>query len=136
MAAPAFRAGLLGAALRVLLAHKDPHELDAIRTALESTDCEVVTAVDGADTLTVAYAEQPDVVVVSASLGRMGGFAVSRELKRRAVMGELPEPKIVVLLERAEDGWQAASARADAWLTHPKDKAEIDQVVRGLLGAA
>lgn len=122
--------------MRVLVAHKDPHELDALRVAIEADDCEVVTAVDGPDTLDVAYAQHPDAVVVSASLGRMGGFAVSRELKRRAEAGELPEPKVLVILERAEDAWQAERAGADLWVPRPRDVGAVDQLVRQMVGSS
>lgn len=119
----------------VLVADKDPYDLDALKAGLEADDCEVVTTADGPVVLKLASSRSPDAVVAAASLGRMGGFAVSRELKRRSDSGEIREPVVIVLLEREADSWLAAWSRCDAWLTEPVDPADVDQLVRDLLAS-
>jgi CheY-like chemotaxis protein len=83
--------------------------------------------------MTLARERSPDAVVVASSLGQMGGFAVSRELKTLAETGQVPEPKVVVLLEREADAWLAAWSRCDAWLTKPVDPNEVAYLVQELV---
>jgi CheY-like chemotaxis protein len=121
--------------LLVLVADRDPAEREALKAGLDAGDCQVVTATDGPVIVNLAMQRSPDAVVVSSSLGRMGGFAVSRELKTLAAIGRIPEPKVVVLLDRDADAWLAGWAQCDAWRTKPVDAAEIDQLVRELVGS-
>lgn len=117
----------------IVLGHKDPYELQALQAALVAPHREVLILPDGENIVTVAQSRSPDVVVVSQSLGQMGGFAVSRELKMLADVGAIREPKVVVLLERAADAWLARWSRCDAYVLAPHDSAEIDAVVQSLV---
>jgi DNA-binding response OmpR family regulator len=116
----------------LVLADKDPHELEVLRAGLDAPGREVIVLVDGENIITLARSRSPDVVVVAASLGHMGGFAVSYKLKNMADNGEIREPKTVVLLERDADSWLANWSRCDAYLTKPVDPAEIDAIVTEL----
>ena len=118
----------------VVVADKDPYDLQVMQAALLSADRELLIVGDGENIITIASARSPDVVVVGQSLGQMGGFAVSRELKMLADTGEIREPKIIVLLERAADAWLADWARADAHLLKPVDPAELDELIDRLVG--
>jgi DNA-binding NarL/FixJ family response regulator len=118
--------------LLIVLADKDPYDLDALRSALDAPDREILTVADGANVVVLAAARSPDVVIVAASIGRMGGFAVSRQLKTMADTGEIREPVVIVLLERDADGWVADWSRCDAYLTKPADPLEVDELVRKL----
>jgi DNA-binding NarL/FixJ family response regulator len=119
----------------LVLADKDPHELEVLRAGLDAPDREIIALVDGENIITLARSRSPDVVVVAASLGSMGGFAVSYKLKNMADNAEITEPKTVVLLERTADAWLAKWSRCDAFLTKPVDPAEIDAVVTELAAA-
>lgn len=116
----------------VLIADKDPYDLQAMRAALQAPDVTVVEARDGKEVLRLASEHLPDVVVVAASLGQMGGFAVSRELKTMADNGELPEPKVIVLLERDADAWLASWSLCTAYRTKPVVLEEFDSLVRSI----
>lgn len=120
----------------VIVADKDPEDLQTLRDGLAASDCEVVSATDGQVVVKLASNRSPDAVVVGASLDRMGGFAVSRDLKTMAEAGEIREPKVILLLERDADTWLASWSRCDAWRTKPLDVAEIDQLLRELVGAS
>jgi DNA-binding NarL/FixJ family response regulator len=119
----------------VVLADKDPYDLAALRSGIDAPDREIVEVSDGPNVVTLAHARGPDVVVVAASIGQMGGFAVSRELKTLADEGRIPDPKVIVLLERAADAWIAGWSRCDAWRVKPVDPAEIDEIISDLVGA-
>jgi DNA-binding response OmpR family regulator len=117
----------------VVIAEKDPHELESLRAAFEASDCEVLAAFDGKVAVTLARERSPDAVVVTSSLGSMGGFAVSREIKTSAEAGEHREPKVVLLLEREADVWLAGWSRCDAWLVKPVDPQDVAELVGALL---
>lgn len=120
----------------VLVADKDPQDLEALASCLKASDQKVMTARDGAEIVDLAMEHSPEAIVVAASLGQMGGFAVSRHLKTCAEAGEISEPKILVLLEREADAWLAAWSRCDAWLCEPIDPVDVADRVRELLSAS
>ena len=114
----------------VVVADKDPIELAGIRGALESPDTEVFSGTDGSVVVKLTEQHEPHAVVVGASLGRMGGFAVSRELKTMADQGQIREPWVVVLIEREADTWLAGWSRCDAWMLKPVDPIDVANLVR------
>lgn len=121
----------------VLLADKDPYQLEEMRSDLAGPDFEVVTAGDGRQVLALAAQRRPDIVIAAASLGQMGGFAIARELKMLADRsGSPPPPAIAVLIEREADAWLAAWSRCDAWRTKPIDPDELRALVRELRSVA
>lgn len=117
----------------IVLADKDPYDLQALQAAIAAPDREVLIVEDGENILTLAQSRSPDVVVVGSSLGQMGGFAVARELKMLSENRGVRGPKLIVLLERSADVWLANWARADAYLIPPIDPADVDRIVRDLV---
>jgi CheY-like chemotaxis protein len=119
----------------LVIADKDPYDIAILRSALSHPDREIIEVDDGQNVITLAHARSPDAVVVAASIGSMGGFAVSYELKTMADEGKIRDPKVIVLLERSADAWLANWSRCDAWRVKPVDAAEIDEVITDLVGA-
>lgn len=119
----------------VVIAEKDPHDLEALRAAFEAPDCEVIAAFDGTLALSLTRERSPDALVLSSSLGRLGGLACSREIKTSVQQGEIPDPKVVVLFEREADTWLAGWSRCDAWLVKPVNPLDAADLVRELLAA-
>ena len=117
----------------IVIAEKDPHDLEALRAAFQAPDCEVLAAFDGNLALALARERSPGAVVLSSSLGQLGGLACSREIKTSVQQGEIPDPKIVILFERDADSWLAEWSRCDAWLVKPVDPADVADLVRELL---
>ena len=118
--------------MRVLLVEKNPLELEAMRLGLDAPDLDIEVSTDGDRALTRALKEPPRVVVTTSSLGQMGGFALSRELKTLHERGDLPEVAVIVLLERSVDSWLADWSRCDAHRTKPVDLVELESLVRQL----
>ena len=116
----------------IVVADKDPYDLQALQATLVGPNREVLIVGDGENIKTIASSRSPDIVIVGSSLGQMGGFAVARELKMLADTGDITEPKVIVLLEREADAWLAKWARCDAFLTKPVDPSEVDDLVRQL----
>lgn len=117
----------------VVLADKDPYDLQALQAGLAAPGREVLIVEDGPNIITLAESRHIDVIVVGQSLGHMGGFAVSRELKQLAENGMIRAPKVVVLLERSADAWLANWSRCDAHLVKPIDVAELDALIEELV---
>jgi DNA-binding response OmpR family regulator len=119
----------------IAIADKDPYDLQALQAGLAAPDREILIVADGENVVTLAESRHVDVAIVGASLGHMGGFAVSRELKMLADTGAIVAPKVIVMLEREADAWLANWSRSDAWLVKPVDIVELDRMV-GELAAA
>jgi len=120
--------------MRVIVADKDPYDLAAYKSAIEASDVRVITATDGAELERLVAEQLPDVVVVASSLGHMGGFACSRDLKTMQDTGVIPQIKVLVLLEREADAWLAAWSRCDAYLVKPIEPDEVARVTAELGG--
>jgi DNA-binding response OmpR family regulator len=60
---------------------------------------------------------RPDVVIVDLQVRNMGGMAVVRDIK--ATVAPEKMPRLVILLDRAVDGFLAKRAGADAWVVKP-----------------
>ena len=119
----------------IAVADKDPYDLQALQAGLAAPDREVLIVADGENVVTLAESRHVDVVIVGASLGHMGGFAVSRELKMLAENGAIVAPKLIVMIEREADAWLANWSRADAWVVKPVDITALDRLI-GELAAA
>lgn len=119
----------------IVIAEKDPYDLEVLKSGLSSPDREIVAVADGDNVITLARSRQIDVVIVSASIGHQGGFGVCYELKRMAENNEIMEPKVIVMKERDADAWLADWSMCDAHPTKPIDPAEIDELVTDLTAA-
>ena len=116
----------------VVLADKDPYDLQALQAVLSAPGREVLILADGENIITLAESRSPDVVVVGSSLGQMGGLAVSRELKMYSRAGRFKEPKVIVLLERSADSWITGWSQCDAYLVKPCDPEAVEDLVEEL----
>jgi DNA-binding response OmpR family regulator len=116
----------------VVVADKDPYDLQALQAGLTAPDREVLVVEDGENVVTLATARHVDVAVVGASLGAMGGFAVSRDLKMHGDVGAIVAPKVIIMIERQADSWLAAWSRCDAYVVKPVDIVQLENLVSEL----
>jgi DNA-binding response OmpR family regulator len=119
----------------IVIADKDPYDLQVLQAGLGAPDREVLIVADGDNVVTLAQSRRVDVAILGASLGHMGGFAVSRDLKIHADAGMLISPKVIVMIERDADAWLANWSRCDAWLVKPVDIVALDNLVGELAGS-
>ena len=80
------------------------------------------TLIDHEDPLTVGEVlqdEKPEVVIVDLQVGNMGGMAVAREIHQQAALAGEDEVPVVLLLDRAADGFLAKRSGVAAWVTKP-----------------
>lgn len=110
--------------MKILVVSEDPRARDFVRSSVGS-DAEYLVALNGLEAIRVAKEEAPDIVVADETTEPFGAFGMSRELKMLA-----DPPRVVVILERAQDAWLAKWSGADRWLVRPVDPFELAEAVR------
>ncbi len=118
----------------ILIVGREQALRDRIRLALDrlgtaGITVDLVEAGDANHAMTLAEAEQPDLVVVEVGISPYGGFGLTRDLKS---FPELSCP-VVVVLERPQDAWLGRWSGADALVHRPVDPFALAQVARRLL---
>ena len=118
---------------RVLVAD-DEHAITAlVSDMLTHAGFEVVRAHGGAEALTLARAERPDLVLLDVMMPDLDGRDACRALKMDLELGKIP----VVLFSSADERdvqWRGAGA--DAFLQKPFSIRELPGFVRRLLDGA
>ena len=110
--------------MRILVVSEDPRMLDWVRTSVGS-DAEYLFAANGLDALRSARADRLDIVIADETTEPFGAFGLSRELK----MLRNP-PRVIVILDRAQDKWLAKWSGADRWFVRPVDPFELADAAR------
>ena len=108
---------------------------DQVRTALASSDTQVVEVSRGQDVRDAVGEHAPDLVVLDMQIGNMGGVACAIDLHLEADAGRVPDAKILLLLDREADRFLAKRAAADAELVKPLDAGTLRRTMKRLLGA-
>ena len=113
---------------RLLVVEDDDSIRTPLRWAMEDEGYTVEEAVSGEDACAVVEAAPPDVMLLDLMLGRMDGFGVIRNVRRRH---DLP---IIVVSARADthDIVAALEAGADDYVTKPFHVREITARLRAL----
>ena len=109
---------------------------DQVRTALASSDTQVVEVTRGQDVRAAVAEHAPDLVVLDMQIGNMGGVATAIDLHLEADAGRVPETKILLLLDREADRFLAKRADADGELVKPIDAGILRRAAKPLLGPA
>jgi DNA-binding response OmpR family regulator len=100
-----------------------------VHAALNEPDYTLIDHADPTTALDVVVAEDPAAVVVDLQIASMGGMAVARELHQQAGLADRPEVPVVMLLDRAADGFLAKRAGVAAWVTKPFTAHELRTAV-------
>lgn len=111
--------------MKILVVSEDARACDWVRSAIGS-DFIYIDAANGLEALRFAQETEPDVVIADETTEPYGAFGLARELKALS-----RPPKVIVLLERAQDTWLAKWSGADSWLLRPIDPFELAETVRG-----
>ena len=102
----------------ILLVDDEPHVLEVLRVTLEDLGFRLLEAQDGPGALTIAKAENPDLVVLDVMLPSMSGLEVCKMLKQSAET--VGTPVIMLTARSGEDDSKAGyEAGADRYLTKP-----------------
>lgn len=113
------------AAVRAALGTKPAPDLPAVRVREVATEPAVIEAMDGI----AKGAGRIDLAILDGEAVPAGGIGIARQLKDEIFQC----PPLLVLTGRAQDGWLATWARADAIVPHPIDPVRLADVAAALL---
>ncbi len=113
--------------MKILLVSEDPRTREFVRASVGS-DATYLDATNGREALRIASSEPVDVVIADETTEAFGAFGLSRELKM-----SVDPPRVIVVLERAQDDWLARWSGADRLFVRPVDPFELAHAVRSLM---
>jgi CheY-like chemotaxis protein len=112
------------AAVRAALGTKPAPDLPDVRIREVATEPAVIEAMDA-----IAKGSQIDLAILDGEAVPAGGIGIARQLKDEIYQC----PPLLVLTGRAQDGWLATWARADAVVPHPIDPIRLADIAATLL---
>jgi len=110
--------------LRLALGTRPDPDLPALALEEFATAPALVERMDAA-----VKGVRADLVILDGEAVPVGGMGLARQLKDEIYQC----PPLLVLTGRAQDGWLATWARADAVVSHPIDPVRLAEVAVGLL---
>jgi DNA-binding response OmpR family regulator len=119
---------------RVLIAEDESNIVESLRFVLSREGYEVSHALDGAEALSVARRERPDVLVLDLMLPKLSGFDVLKEL--RAEDGTKTLPVLMLTAKgQAHDRQAAEGLGVDAFMTKPFSNADVVAEIARITGS-
>lgn len=117
---------------KILLVEDNEMNRDMLSRRLERKGYQVCLAVDGAQAITLACTEAPDLILMDISLPVLDGWAATRHLKALPEMQHIP---IIALTAHAMAGdrEQSLAAGCDEYDTKPVDAARLMMKIETLL---
>lgn len=119
---------------KILIVEDDAFNRDLFEAALEDK-YRLLQAENGRDALMIAAAECPDLILLDVELPDVDGYEVARQLRQRAVGGEVP----VIFVsgrDRIEDRLQGYEAGGDDYVVKPFEREELLAKIGRLLRSA
>ena len=120
---------------KILLVEDNEMNRDMLSRRLSRNGFEVVVAVDGAQAVTMAAAEKPDLILMDMSLPVMDGLEATRHVKAAASTRSIP---IIALTANALDEEREACRLAgmDGFLTKPLDRERLKAALAAVTAAS
>ena len=117
---------------RILIVDDSPTEMFRFREILSKHGYEVLEATNGADGVTLAQAELPDLVLMDVVMPGVNGFQATRQIARGAVTKHIP---IVIVSTKDQDTDRVWGKRQGAcdYLTKPIDESQLISVIKRYL---
>ena len=117
---------------RILVVDDSPTETHRLVNALASHGHQVLTAATGTDGVSLAAAEQPDVILMDVVMPGINGFQATREITRSTSTSHIP---VIIVSSKDQDADKVWGERQGAcgYLTKPVDDKTLLTTVNGLL---
>lgn len=119
---------------RILVVDDSPTETFRFREILTKHGYEVIEATNGADGVTMAQAELPDLVLMDVVMPGVNGFQATREIARGSTTKHIPVV-IVSTKDQATDRVWGKRQGARDYLTKPIDEEQLIDVIKQQLNA-
>ena len=117
---------------RVLIADDNEPNRELLEAYLADVDCEIATAVDGADTLAQVTAFRPDMILLDVMMPKLSGFEVCQRLNGDSVTSPIMILMVTALGELG-DIERAVEAGTDDFLSKPVNRIELVKRVENML---
>ncbi|APR69527.1 MULTISPECIES: response regulator [Acinetobacter] len=117
---------------RILIVDDSPTETFRFREILTKHGYEVLEATNGADGVTMAQAELPDLVLMDVVMPGMNGFQATRQISKAKDTQHIPVV-IVSTKDQATDRVWGKRQGASDYLTKPVDEQQLIDVIKQLL---
>lgn len=121
-------------ASRIIVIADEAWARNDVHAALTEPDYTLIDHTDPATAGDALRSEKPDAVVVDLQIANMGGMAVARELQQQAALAGETSVPVVMLLDRAADGFLAKRSGVAAWVTKPFTAHDIRTAVEQAIG--
>lgn len=116
----------------ILVADDHAENVDILRTRLEASGYQILTAADGEAALSIARTYQPDLILLDIMMPKMDGIEVCKRLK-----GDPDQPFVPIILITAKsdpkDVVVGLDAGAEEYLHKPVDQTALVSRVRSML---
>ena len=119
---------------RILVVDDSPTEMFRFKEILNKNGYTVLEATNGADGVTVAQAEQPDLVLMDVVMSGVNGFQATRQIARGEKTKHIPIV-IVSTKDQATDRVWGKRQGASGYLTKPVDENKLIEVIRQYINA-
>jgi len=119
---------------RILIVDDSPTETFRFREILTKHGYDVIEATNGADGVTLAQAELPDLVLMDVVMPGVNGFQATRQIARGETTKDIPVV-IVSTKDQATDRVWGKRQGARDYLTKPVDENKLIEVIQQYLNA-
>ncbi len=117
---------------RILIADDNQQNRELLEAYLAESGHEILMSTDGQETLDVALAESPDLIVLDIMMPKMSGYEVCQQLREHEQTRRIPVLMVTALKETG-DIERAVASGADDFLTKPVHRVELNTRIRSLL---
>ena len=107
-------------------------ELDMMASYLTKSGYKIIMAHGGEEAISLAQANQPDLIVTDWMMPKMGGLDICRKLKKNPETENIPVVACTAK-DRDVDRMWAKKQGVKAYVTKPCTKEELVSAVRGVL---
>jgi twitching motility two-component system response regulator PilH len=117
---------------KVMVVDDSPTELHMVVDILKRHDVSnIVTASNGAEAITMAKNEKPDVILMDVVMPEMNGFMATRKIKKDPDTAGIP---VIIISSKDQDTDKVWGKRqgADEYLTKPVQENELVKVLESL----
>jgi two-component system cell cycle response regulator DivK len=120
---------------RILIVEDQQDNRQILRDLLMSAGFDMIEAENGADGVTAAVSERPDLILMDIQLPIMDGYEATRRIKANPDLSAIP---IIVITSYALSGDEAKARAAgcDGYVTKPYSPRELLRKIRTFLPAA
>ena len=117
---------------KILIADDNEQNRELLEAYLSGDGHSILMAADGQETIDVATADQPDLILLDIMMPKMSGYEVCQKLRAEESTKQIPILMVTALKEMG-DIEKAVDAGADDFLSKPVHRLELKTRVRSLL---